>query len=146
MKKTASIIVLVLISICICFVFTACGSHPLKGNWQYVQGQEDYNVISLDTLTFDTDFLGRCYFSFAGEKAYLSDENQESDGVHYNFSYSQKTGGGTLLAPEARGFSIEARLDESSGELILISFSCSKMNGYEDVSSHGFTPVKYSRA
>lgn len=144
MKKILTVISLAVILLATCFTFTGCGDHPLKGTWTLDDG-EYYNSVVIDSLTFDTNLLGKCYLSFADEKAYLSSEREGTDGTEYYFSFSEKTGGGSLFDPEVRGFGAKVRIDSETGNLILLEFYCSKMNGYQDVSSSGFSPMTYIR-
>lgn len=135
MKKSLAVVICAIVSLLSCILFAGCGDHPVKGTWHKDDGE--YYVVGVpDTLTFETNFFGKCYFSYAGEKAYLSSERESAEGTEYYFSFSEKTGGGALFDPEVRGFSAAVRIDEATGNLILFQFSCSKMEGgYPDVSS-----------
>ncbi len=135
MKKSMAVILSAALAFAACVLFAGCGDHPVKGRWQRDDGE--YYIVGVpETLTFETNFFGKCYFSYAGERAYLSSEREGFEGTEYYFSFSERTGGGALFDPEIRGFSAAVRIDETTGNLILFQFSCSKMEGGNpDVSS-----------
>lgn len=134
MKKFFAALCSVMTFFAACILLAGCGDHPVKGKWQRDDGE--YYVVGVpETLEFNTDFFGRCFFSFNGVKAYCSSERETALGTEYYFSYSEKTGGGALFDPEVCGVSAAVRTDPQTGNLILFQFSSSKMSGMPDVSS-----------